>query len=77
MVSEREIIIAFVFIRSGKKEMGFSEFNLTLSVALNRFTPEDAKVFTKKAVENIGLHVMGLTPQEYATQENRDLYSRE
>jgi hypothetical protein len=52
MASERETIIAFVFNRSGKKEMTYSEFYLTLSVALNWFTPEVAKVFTKKAVEN-------------------------
>ena len=51
MASETETIIAFVFNRAGKNEMGFSEFYLTLSMDLNWFTPEDAKTFTKNAIE--------------------------
>jgi hypothetical protein len=51
MASETETIVAFVFNRSGKKEMAFSEFYLTLSIELNWFTPEDAKTFTKNAVK--------------------------
>ena len=52
MASETETIITFVFNRAGKKEMGFSEFYLTLSMELNWFTPEDAKTFAKNAVES-------------------------
>ncbi len=53
MNDEYKIIIAFVFNRAGKKEMSFSEFYLTLSMLLNWFTPDDAKTFTKQAIENI------------------------
>ncbi len=52
MNDECKIIIAFVFNRAGKKEMSFSEFYLTLSMDLNWFTPDDAKTFTKNAIEN-------------------------
>ncbi len=51
MDSEKEVIISFIFKRSGKKEMSFSEFYLTLSIDLNWFTPEDAKNFTKEMVK--------------------------
>ena len=50
MVSEAETIIAFVFKRSGKKEISFSMFYLTLSMDLNWFTPNDAKKFIQKAL---------------------------
>jgi hypothetical protein len=53
MNEEYKIIITFVFNRAGKKEMSFSEFYLTLSMELNWFTPDDAKTFTKNAIENI------------------------
>ena len=52
MNDECKIIIAFVFNRAGKLEMSFSEFYLTLSMDLNWFTPDDAKNFTKNAVES-------------------------
>jgi len=52
MASQAELIIAFVFNRSGKKELSFSEIYLTLSMELNWFTPDDAKEFVKKAIEH-------------------------
>ena len=52
MNKEHKIIISFVFNRSGKREMSFSEFYLTLSMDLNWFTPDNAKTFTKNAVDN-------------------------
>lgn len=52
MNEEYKIIIAFVFNRSGKKEMSFSDFYLTLSLDLNWFNLNYAKNFTKKVVEN-------------------------
>jgi len=52
MDSEKEVIISFVFKRSGKKEVSFSEFYLTLSIDLNWFTPEDAKNLTKDMIKN-------------------------
>lgn len=45
MPSENEIIIAFLFKRSGKSMLSFSELYLALSIDLNWFTPEDAKAF--------------------------------
>jgi hypothetical protein len=51
MNSEREIIIAFLFKRSGKSKLSFSDLYLTLSMDLNWFTPEDAKAFVSHAVE--------------------------
>jgi hypothetical protein len=50
MDPEKEIIAAFVFKRSGKKEMSLSEFYLTLSIELNWFTPEDAKILTHQMI---------------------------
>jgi len=52
MVSEEEIIIAFVFERSGKNEMLFSEFYLTISMDLNWFTPDDAKALSNNFIKN-------------------------
>jgi hypothetical protein len=43
MVSENEIILAFLFKRSGKEKMSFSELYLNLSIDLNWFSPEEAK----------------------------------
>lgn len=51
MPSETEIIIAFLFKRSGKSRISFSETYLTLSMDLNWFTPEDAKVFINGALK--------------------------
>lgn len=52
MDSEEEIIIAFVFNRSGKREIDHSKFYLTLSLDLNWFTPEDAKTFVNQAIKH-------------------------
>ena len=52
MNKEYKIIISFVFNRAGKREMSFSEFYLTLSMDLDWFTPDNAKTFTKNAVDN-------------------------
>ena len=51
MPSEPEIIIAFIFKRSGKVELGFSEIYLTLSMDLKWFTPDDAKKFVNNALK--------------------------
>ena len=51
MPSEAEMIIAFIFKRSGKIELGFSETYLTLSMDLRWFTPDDAKKFVNTALE--------------------------
>ncbi len=52
MDSEKEIIIAFIFKRSGKKQISFSEFYLTLSIELNWFTPEDSKKLTQQMIQS-------------------------
>lgn len=52
MDSEKEVIISFVFKRSGKKEMSFSEFYLTLSIDLTWSTPENAKRLTQEMIKN-------------------------
>lgn len=51
MVSEAKIIIAFLFKRSGKSKLSFSDLYLTLSMDLNWFTPEDAKDFVNSALK--------------------------
>ena len=51
MPSEEEIIIAFIFKRSGKVELDFSEMYLTLSMDLKWFTPDDAKDFVNNALK--------------------------
>jgi len=52
MPSETEIIIAFLFNRSGKTNISFSDLYLTLSMELNWFTPDDAKIFINKALKD-------------------------
>ena len=52
MNSEAKTIIAFLFKRSGKKEMIQSEFYLTLSMDLKWFTPKKAKDFTNWSLKN-------------------------
>jgi len=51
MPSESEIVIAFIFKRSGKNELGFSEFYLSLSMDLNWLTPKQAKEFINIALK--------------------------
>ncbi len=52
MASENEIIIAFLFKRSGKEKMSCSELYLNLSMELGWFSPEDAKKFLYKEIKN-------------------------
>lgn len=51
MVSQAETVITFVFRRSGKTELSFSDMYLTLSMKLKWFSPEVAKDFVNKAIE--------------------------
>jgi hypothetical protein len=51
MPSESEIVISFLYKRSGKTQLSFSEIYLTLSMDLNWFTPEDAKSFVNNALK--------------------------
>jgi hypothetical protein len=52
MASEAEIIIAFLFKRSGRKELSFTEGFLSLSMDLNWFSPESAKEFLNNCIKN-------------------------
>ena len=51
MDSEVKIIFAFLFKRSGKQKLSFSDLYLNLSIDLNWFTPEDAKKFVNEALK--------------------------
>lgn len=51
MDSEAEIVIAFLFKRSGKEELSLSEFYLSLSMDLKWFSPKQTKAFVSHAVE--------------------------
>ena len=51
MDSEKEIIISFLFKRSGKESLKFSDLYLALSMELNWFTPDDAKSFISLALK--------------------------
>ena len=51
MDSEREIIISFLFKRSGKEQLKFSDLYLALSMDLNWFKPDDAKDFINLAIK--------------------------
>jgi len=51
MTSDAKIIIAFLFKRSGKEELSFSDLYLNLSMELNWFTPDDAKAFVNMAIK--------------------------
>ena len=51
MVFENEIILAFLFKRSGKEKMSFSELYLNLSMDLKWFSPEEAKKFLNDAIK--------------------------
>jgi hypothetical protein len=52
MNSEKEIIISFIFKRSGKEALDFSDIYLALSMDLNWFTPDDAKSFVTLALKD-------------------------
>ena len=51
MTSDAEIIIAFLYNRSGKEELRYSNLYLNLSMDLNWFTPEDAKAFVNMSIK--------------------------
>ena len=51
MDSEVEVVIAFLFNRSGKEGLSFSDLYLTLSMDLNWFTPEEAKKFVNESLK--------------------------
>lgn len=51
MDSEAKIIIAFLFKRSGKEQLSYSDLYLTLAMDLNWFTPDDAKAFVDNALK--------------------------
>jgi hypothetical protein len=59
MDSEIKIIISFLYKRSGKKQMSFSELYLSLSMDLNWFTPDDAKKFLNYSIKNKFLTKIG------------------
>jgi hypothetical protein len=63
MPSESEIVISFLYKRSGKTQLSFSEIYLTLSMDLNWFTPEDAKSFVNNALKQKYLIKRGDTLQ--------------
>lgn len=63
MPSESEIIIAFLFKRSGKAKLSFSDLYLTLSMDLNWFTPDDAKSFLNLTLKQNLLEKKGETVQ--------------
>ena len=67
MPSETEIIITFLFKRSGKSKLSFSDLYLNLSMDLNWFTPEDAKDFV-----NLALKQKLLTKKGESIQPNFD-----
>jgi hypothetical protein len=51
MTSDTEIIIAFLYKRSGKEELSYSNLYLNLSMDLKWFTPEDAKAFVNMSIK--------------------------
>lgn len=51
MDSEVKIIISFLFKRSGKEELTFSELYLPLSMDLKWFSPKEAKEFVNSALK--------------------------
>jgi len=67
MPPEAEIIIAFLFKRSGKSKLSFSDLYLNLSMDLNWFTPEHAKDFV-----NLALKQKLLTKKGESIQPNFD-----
>jgi len=51
MADEIQIILSFLFKRSGKEEMSASELYLPLSMDLKWFTPNQAKAFVNMALQ--------------------------
>jgi len=52
MDTQSRIVIAFIFIRSGKETLTESEIKLTLSIDLSWFNQHDAEAFVKRSIEN-------------------------
>jgi len=52
MTEEQKYVLSFIFNRSGKASLSFSEMYLVLSMDLNWFTPNDAKSFIEVVVKN-------------------------
>jgi len=52
MSEEIQYVIAFIFKRSGKQQLSYSEFYLTLSMELNWCAPHSAKEFTDALITN-------------------------
>ena len=51
MDHEVKIIIAFLFKKSGKEKLSYSDLYLTLSMDLNWFTPDEAKAVIDNALK--------------------------
>ena len=51
MAAEAEIILTFIFKRSGKQMLKESEIYLPLSIELGWFTTKEATTFVKQAIE--------------------------
>lgn len=51
MQNEEKVIIAFLYKRSGKEKLNFSDLYLTLSMDLNWYSPEEAKAFVESALK--------------------------
>ena len=51
MISEAQIIIGFLFKRSGKKTLPASDVYLAISMELKWCSPKEAKTFVKKAMD--------------------------
>jgi len=64
MDSEEKIIIAFLFKRSGKNELRASELYLPLSMDLQWFSPNEARVFVNQTLKQKLLNKKGelITP---------------
>ena len=52
MNSEEEIVISFVFKRSGRNAIPVSQFYLTLSMDLKWYSPAESKEFVENAIKN-------------------------
>ncbi len=59
MTSDAEIVIAFLFKRSGRNELKTSELYLPLSMDLKWFSPNEARVFVNRALKQTLLNKKG------------------
>ncbi len=51
MNHEKKIVLAFIYKRTGKEALSFSEMYLTISMNLNWCSPKEAKNFIKNCIE--------------------------